>query len=59
MAKKAEKTRAGKGNDRLTKELRETAGDMRASGILTKAAHEKIALRHIEGWLTVLVDHGQ
>lgn len=31
---------------RLTKELLETAQDMRASGLLTKAAHEKITMRH-------------
>ena len=31
---------------RLTKELLETARDMRASGLLTKAAHEKITMRH-------------
>ncbi len=49
MAKKAKKTVARKGNNRLTKELLETATDMRASGLLTKAAHEKITLRHLEG----------
>jgi len=31
---------------RLTKELLETARDMRASGLLTKAAQEKITMRH-------------
>ena len=48
MAKKTKKTGAGKGNSRLTKELLETASDMRASGLLAKAAHEKITLRHVE-----------
>ena len=48
MAKKAKKTRAGKGNSRLTEELLETASDMRASGLLTKAAHEKITMRHMD-----------
>ncbi|MDI1267366.1 MAG: helix-turn-helix domain-containing protein [bacterium] len=31
---------------RLTLELLETAQDMRASGLLTKAEHEKITMRH-------------
>lgn len=31
---------------RLTKELLETARGMRASGLLTKEAHEKITMRH-------------
>lgn len=31
---------------RLAKELLETARDMHASGLLTKAAHEKITMRH-------------
>ena len=48
MAKKAEKTLARKGHSRLTKELLETASDMRASGLLTKAAHQKITMRHVE-----------
>jgi putative transcriptional regulator len=48
MAKKAKKTGAAKGNSRLTKELLETAHDMRASGILTKAAYQKITMRHLE-----------
>lgn len=48
MAKKAKKTVIRKGNIRLTKELLETASDMRASGLLTKAAHDKITLRHLE-----------
>jgi putative transcriptional regulator len=32
---------------RLTKELLETARDMRKSGLLTKAAHDKITMRHV------------
>jgi putative transcriptional regulator len=35
-----------KKNLRLTKELLETAQDMRTSGLLSKAAHEKITKRH-------------
>lgn len=31
---------------RLARELLETAQNMRASGVLTKAAHEKITMRH-------------
>jgi putative transcriptional regulator len=48
MAKKA------KTNRRLTEELLETAQDMRASGLMSKAAHEKITMRHImsEGFAT-------
>jgi putative transcriptional regulator len=42
MATKAKSTKIS----RLTKELLETADDMRASGILTKKAHEKITMRH-------------
>jgi len=41
MAKKA------KTNRRLTKELLETARDMRASDLMSKAAHEKITMRHL------------
>jgi putative transcriptional regulator len=37
-----------KGNRRLTKELLETANDMRRSGVLSKAAHEKITMRHLD-----------
>jgi putative transcriptional regulator len=40
MAKKT------KTNRRLTEELLETAQDMRASGLMSKAAHEKITMRH-------------
>jgi putative transcriptional regulator len=36
-----------KTNRRLTEELLETARDMRASGLLSKAAHEKITMRHL------------
>jgi len=42
MATKTKKTKAS----RLTRELLETARDMHASGLLTKAAHEKITMRH-------------
>jgi putative transcriptional regulator len=41
MAKKT------KTNRRLTEELLETAQDMRASGLLSKTAHEKITMRHL------------
>jgi hypothetical protein len=41
MATKAKK------QPRLTEELLETAKDMRASGILSRAAHEKITKRHL------------
>jgi len=34
---------------RLTKALLETAKDMRRSGILTEAAHQKITMRHLAG----------
>jgi putative transcriptional regulator len=43
MAKKA------KTNRRLTEELLETAQGMRASGLMSKAAHEKITMRHLGG----------
>jgi len=32
---------------RLTSEILETARDMRNSGLLTKAAHDKITMRHL------------
>jgi putative transcriptional regulator len=32
---------------RLTKELLETARDMQKSGVMTKAAHNKITMRHL------------
>jgi putative transcriptional regulator len=41
MAKKA------KTNRRLTEELLETVQGMRASGLMSKAAHEKITMRHL------------
>jgi hypothetical protein len=37
-----------KANRWLTEELLETAQDMRASGLMSKAAHEKITVRHLE-----------
>jgi putative transcriptional regulator len=40
----AKKTKA---NRRLTDELLETAQDMRAIGLMSKAAHEKITMRHL------------
>jgi putative transcriptional regulator len=43
MAKKA------KANRRLIEELLETAQDMRASGLMSGAAHEKITMRHLGG----------
>ena len=36
-----------KTNRRLTEELLETAKDLRASGLMSKAAHEKITMRHL------------
>jgi putative transcriptional regulator len=45
MATKTKKTKAK--TSRLTQELLETARDMRASGLLTKAAHDKITMRHV------------
>jgi putative transcriptional regulator len=47
MATKTKKSPARKGNSRLTRELLETAGEMRASGLMTKATHEKITMRHM------------
>jgi putative transcriptional regulator len=44
---KAKKTRVKKGQSRLARELLETARDMRASGLITKAAHDKITKRHL------------
>jgi putative transcriptional regulator len=40
-AKKKEKL------SRLTKELLETAYDMRKSGLMTKGAHDKVTMRHL------------
>jgi putative transcriptional regulator len=36
-----------KRTSRLTKELLETADDMRRVGLLTPVAHEKITMRHL------------
>lgn len=47
MAAKTKKNPARKGNSRLTRELLETAHDMRASSIMSKATHEKITMRHM------------
>jgi putative transcriptional regulator len=33
---------------RLTAEILETARDMRKSGLMTKAAHDKITMRHLD-----------
>jgi len=47
MAAKARNSRARNGNRRLTRELLETARDMRKSGIMSKATHKKITMRHM------------
>ena len=48
MATRTKKTKAKTGKaSRLTKELLETARDMHKSGLLTKAAHDKITMRHV------------
>jgi putative transcriptional regulator len=47
MATKAKKARPRKGHSRLTRELLETAQDMHASGLMTKAARDKITMRHL------------
>ena len=44
MATRARKAKAR--TSRLTRELLETARDMHASGLLTKAEHQKITMRH-------------
>jgi putative transcriptional regulator len=44
MATKTKKTKAK--TSRLTEELLETARDMHKSRLLTKAAHDKITMRH-------------
>ena len=46
MVTKAKKARPRKGHSRLTRELLETAQDMHASGLMTKAARDKITMRH-------------
>lgn len=43
MATKTKKTKVS----RLAKELLETAQDMHRSGLLTKAEHDKITMRHL------------
>jgi putative transcriptional regulator len=45
MATKTKKTKAK--TSRLTKEMLETARDMHVSGLLTRAAHDKITMRHV------------
>ena len=47
MAAKAKKAKPRKGNSRLTRELLETSRDMHASGLMTKAARDKITMRHL------------
>jgi putative transcriptional regulator len=42
-------TKKTRDTSRLTKALLETADDMRRSGIMDAAAHEKITLRHLGG----------
>jgi putative transcriptional regulator len=46
MVTKARKRKTSAKTSRLTSELLETAHDMRASGLLAKAQHEKITMRH-------------
>jgi len=41
-----QKRKASSKASRLTKELLETAHDMRRTGLLTRVAHEKITMRH-------------
>jgi len=41
------RTRKKEKVSRLTKELLETARDMRNSGLMTKANHDKITMRHL------------
>ena len=48
-------TTAKKKPSRLTKVLLETAGDMRKAGLLDKATHEKITLRHLGPQTTPVV----
>ena len=47
MAIKTKKAKRRPGESRLTRELLETARDMRASGLMTNAAHDKITMRHM------------
>ena len=51
MVTKAKKARPRKGHSRLTRELLETAQDMHASGLMTKAARDKITLINHDGAL--------
>ncbi|MEO6840296.1 MAG: helix-turn-helix domain-containing protein [Bradyrhizobium sp.] len=53
MATKTKKTKDK--TRRLTKELLETARDMRKSSLLTKAAHDKITMRHVGMALAITV----
>ena len=46
MVTKAKKAKPKNGDSRLTRELLETARDMHASGLLPKAARDKITMRH-------------
>jgi putative transcriptional regulator len=48
-----------KTNRRLTEELLETAQDMRASGLMSKAAHEKITMRHLSTVSTPVTPSGE
>jgi putative transcriptional regulator len=41
------KAKTRKTTGRLTGEILETANDMRKSGLLTQAAHDKITMRHL------------
>ena len=49
MVAKTQKVRTKRNQSRLARELLETARDMRASGLMTRAAHDKITKRHIAG----------
>jgi putative transcriptional regulator len=42
-------TKAKKKPSRLAKAMVETAGDMRRAGLMDKATHEKITMRHLGG----------
>jgi putative transcriptional regulator len=44
---KAKKAKPRKGNSRLARESLETARDMHASSLMTKAARDKITMRHL------------
>jgi putative transcriptional regulator len=47
MATKTKKAKRRPSESRLTGELLETARDMRASGLMTDAAHDNITMRHM------------